>query len=169
MKRLESCAGAVIIAFERTHVSEGVDRGRPVPENALRDRALTTVWNQIEAAMAYTLGRPLLVIVEEGLVSEGLLGARNDWSVQWLPLDPARLETAEFLGSVGDWKRSVLALSEQRNKVESSKLEPDITGKTVGQIVGELRPGQFRALVAGTADALAAIATTAFSLGAKLG
>ena len=59
-----------------------MDLGKPEGANLLENEGLPTVWNQIEAAMAYTLGRPLLVIVEDGLVSEGLLEGKYDWIVQ---------------------------------------------------------------------------------------
>jgi len=166
-KRMERCSGSVIVAFERIQIREGVDRGRPEEENLLQDRSLPTVWNQIEAAMGHTLGLPLLVIVEQGLISEGLLEARYDWMVQWLPLDPAQLGTPECLGIIGDWKRRVVAFDEQREPPEEPA--PDISGKTIGQILGELRPGQSRALVIGVISTLTAIAGTAFSLGVKLG
>jgi hypothetical protein len=167
-KRMEACSGSVIIAFERTHITDGTDRGRTESEGSLRDRGLPTVWNQIEAAMAHTLGHPLLVIVEKGLISEGLLEAKYDWMVQWLALEPAQLETKECLGIIGDWKRQVLERHEQRRTREEPQAR-DLTGKTIGEIVGELRPGQFRALVVGTIGALTAIAGTAFSVGVRVG
>jgi hypothetical protein len=167
-KRMEACSGSVIIAFERTHIDDGKDRGRQEGEDRLRDRGLPTVWNQIEAAMGHTLGHPLLVIVEKGLISEGLLEARYDWMVQRLPLEPAQLETQECLGIIRDWKRQVVAHHEQRAPLEKPA-PTDITGKTIGEIVGELRPGQFRALVVGIIGALAAIVGTAFSVGVKVG
>jgi hypothetical protein len=167
-ERMETCSGSVIVAFERTHIREGVDRGRSESDNLLSERGLPTVWNQIEAAMAHTLGHPLLVIVEDGLVSEGLLEARYDWMVQWLPLDPAALETAECRGIIDDWKRRVVATHEQRTPGDE-QAPSDIGDRTIGEIIGELRPGQLRALLIGTATMVTAIAGTAFSVGVRLG
>jgi hypothetical protein len=70
---MRQCSGTVIIAFERRHVLKAVEmRGSENPVT-MENANLPTVWNQIEAAQAYTLGQPLLVIVERSLHSEGLL------------------------------------------------------------------------------------------------
>src|SRR3984893_8042985 len=57
------CYGAVVLAFERTRIELGVSRPGAKSEKVLKDVRLPTVWNQIEAAMAYTSGLPLLVLV----------------------------------------------------------------------------------------------------------
>jgi hypothetical protein len=167
-KRMEACAGTVIVAFERTHIHEGIDRGVPGGGGSLADRGLPTVWNQVEAAMAHTLGHPLLVIVEEGLVSEGLFEARYDWMVQWLPLEADALETAKCVGILEDWKGQLVPPTTPV-PVTGEDGPEDITGKTIGEILGQLRPGQFRALVVGTVGTLVTIAGAAFSLGVKFG
>ena len=71
----QQCAGAVVIALERTYFAEGIDKrgGGETRERILKDVRLPTTWNHIEAALSYAQGLPLLVIVEEGLKEEGLL------------------------------------------------------------------------------------------------
>lgn len=66
-------AGTIVIATVR-HKATGVveppgdANARPQP-----DRATTTVWNQIEAAMTLQSQHPLLIICEEGLTYEGII------------------------------------------------------------------------------------------------
>jgi len=88
---MHECSGTIIIAFERTHIQEGKERRGSNAEKVIQDVKLPTVWNQIEAVMAYVLDHPLLVIVEHGIHSEGLLETGYDWYVQWVKLDTTTL------------------------------------------------------------------------------
>ena len=65
--RMGQCYGAVVLAFERTRIDRGVSRPDSKLQKELKDVRLPTVWNHIEASMAYTRGLPLLVLVEHGL------------------------------------------------------------------------------------------------------
>jgi hypothetical protein len=105
---MHECSGAVILAYERLYIQDGIDRRGSDAEQALSPCSLPTVWNQIEAAMAYTLGRPLLVMVEVGLRNEGLLEPGYDWYVQRIRLDATTLVGREFLGVFADWKKPVI-------------------------------------------------------------
>jgi hypothetical protein len=109
--RMNRCYGAVVLAFERTHIENGVSRpgaGEGL-EMMLKDVRFPPVWNQIEAAMAYTRGLPLLVLVEHGLQSEGLLESRYDWRVKWVNIRESVASDPEFVGIFEDWHESVLA------------------------------------------------------------
>ena len=108
--RMQRCYGAVVLAFERTRIEVGVSwpgAGAKL-EKALKDIRLPTAWNQIEAAMAYTRGLPLLVLVEHGLQSEGMLESRYDWRVKWVNLQDPIVSDPEFLGIFKDWRENVL-------------------------------------------------------------
>jgi hypothetical protein len=74
----------------------------------LQDIRLPPIWNQIEAAMAYTRGLPLLVLVENGLQDEGMLESRYDWRVKRVDLQKPVVDDPEFLGIVGDWQEQVI-------------------------------------------------------------
>ena len=104
---MEDCAGTIILAFERTQILQAVEKRGSKDERQLADLKLPTVWNQIEATVAYSKGHPLLVIVEEGLKSEGLLEEGYDWYVGRIPLSPEALYSKEFQGMFNDWKRRV--------------------------------------------------------------
>lgn len=108
MGDMSTSAGTAILAFERKRVDSGIELGALGKDDAdLSGARYPTVWNQIEAAMAYTLGHPLFVVVEEGLRSEGLLERGYDWWVQSVPIGPEVMEGAEFLGIFADWQKRV--------------------------------------------------------------
>ena len=102
---MRECCGTIIVAFERLFLIEATERRGGAQQAVLKDVKLPTGWNQIEATMAYTRGHPLLVIIEHGIKSEGLLEKGYDWYVQWVELDKLVFTTPEFLGVFADWKR----------------------------------------------------------------
>jgi hypothetical protein len=101
------CSGTIVVAFERLHIIEGIELRDHITPLVLNGVNLPTVWNQIEAAMAYMLGQPLLAIVESGLREEGLLEQDYDWYAKWIKLDPGCLTDPEFLSTFQAWQRKV--------------------------------------------------------------
>jgi hypothetical protein len=71
------CNGLLTIALRRTHIETGASRYRTdlagMNEVALKDVWLTSPWSQIEPAMAYQIGLPVLVLREKGVIDEGIL------------------------------------------------------------------------------------------------
>jgi hypothetical protein len=116
LELMHECAGSIILAYERTHLIDALDKRGSSQEARLQDLNLPTVWNQIEATMAYTLGHPLLVLVEDGLKYEGLLETGYDWYVMHINLAENLLASAEFQGVFADWKRRVLAFQAQKTQ-----------------------------------------------------
>lgn len=161
---MDRCNGTVVIALERTYFPSGLERRGGPGQQTLSQIRLPTAWNQIEAAMAYARGQPLLVIVEEGLKIEGLLESRYDWYVQQVKLDQASLSTPEFNGVFADWKDKVLKGPSERDK---AKAQSDITNPLELSVEDLLRlkPSQLWSLLV----ALGGIATGSFTLGMKLG
>jgi hypothetical protein len=103
MEIMSGASGVVVIALERKRIEQGVELQRTGPDRAIVNERLPTVWNHIEAAMAYVLGLPLLVVVQDGLHAEGLLEAKYDWFVQCVDLKRETFETREFRGVFRDW------------------------------------------------------------------
>lgn len=71
-----SSHGMIVIAFERFRCAQGYEyglAGAPFPHG---ERRISSVWNQVEAAMAYQAGIPLLILLESGLSQEGILDAQ---------------------------------------------------------------------------------------------
>jgi hypothetical protein len=124
----------------------------------LADVKLPTPWNHIEAAMAYARGLPLMVVVEAGLRSEGLLERGYDWYVQSVKPEAAALSTNEFNGVLASWKQKMIATPK---KAFSSKTPSDLT---VAELLGGLKPVQLWSMLV----ALAGVVAGAFALGGKL-
>lgn len=155
---LERCAGIVVIALERSYFPAGTEKRGGPKETSLADVKLPTPWNQIEAAMAYARGLPLMVIVESGLKSEGLLERGYDWYVQTVHPEASALNTNEFNGVLASWEQKMTVAPK---KAPAPKSPSDLT---VAELLGGLKPVQLWSVL-GT---LAAIVAGAFALGGKL-
>lgn len=106
-EKLDECGGTAILAFERTRITHGFDKPDSDDASPLDGEGLPTVWNQIEAALAYSRGHPLLVLVQEELKNEGLLEQGYDWYVKKVTLGPEAFKDREFIGVVGSWAQAV--------------------------------------------------------------
>lgn len=155
---MNRCSGVVVIALERLYCAQGSEKRGGPSESPLANVKLATAWNQVEAAMAYSRGVPLLVLVEDGLRADGLLEKGFDWYVQTVKLDQSSLHTQVFNGVLASWKEK---LSPRTKQQASGTANPGEL--TVGQLLGALKPGQLWSVLA----ALAAVVTAAFALGAK--
>lgn len=160
---LDKCSGVVVIALERTYFPSGIEKRGGPREAELAEVKLPTPWNHIEAAMAYTRGHPLLVIVESGLKSEGLLERGNDWYVQSVRPDPQALTSAEFNGVLASWKSKII---QRTPGTRSFRHHPPTipSDMTVGDLISSLKPRQLWSVIV----ALAALIAGAFALGGKL-
>jgi hypothetical protein len=71
------CNGLLTVAFRRTHIETGATRFRTDVSDAeaspLKNVWLTSPWSQIEPAMAYQIGLPVLILREKGVIAEGVL------------------------------------------------------------------------------------------------
>ncbi|MEZ5649451.1 MAG: hypothetical protein R3E87_02770 [Burkholderiaceae bacterium] len=155
---LDRCSGTVVIALERTYFAEGIEKRGGPKASTLTEVKLPTPWNHIEAAMSYARGLPLMVIVEAGLKSEGLLERGYDWYVQWVTPEAAALTSNEFNGVLASWKQKMM---DALKKTPSPKTPADLT---VAELLGGLRPVQLWSVLV----ALAALVAGAFALGGKL-
>jgi hypothetical protein len=141
---MDRCSGTVVISFERLFVEQGVEqRGGPKPK-LIESQGLTTVWNQIEAAMAYVKRHPLLVFAEDGVIQQGLLSHGHDWHVQRLDLDPAVLRSPESIGRLEEWKTRV-ALRAKKGVRQTRLMSPG--DMTIAELIGAMRPNQLYAVV----------------------
>lgn len=155
---MDRCSGTVVIALERSYFPTGVDKRGGPKETALSDVRLPSPWNQIEAAMSYARGLPIMVVVESGLKSEGLLERGHDWHLQWVTPDVAALHSNEFNGVLASWKDK---MGNRARTVAPTKPPSELT---VAELVGGLKPVQLWSLLA----ALATLVVGAFAMGAKL-
>jgi len=155
---MDKCSGTVIIALERTYFGSGIEKRGGPKESTLTDVKLPTPWNQIEAAMSYARGLPLMVIVEAGLKSEGLLERGYDWYVQWVKPEASALNSIEFNGVLASWKQK---MTETPKKATQHK---EISELTILELLGSLKPAHLWSIL----TALAALVAGAFALGGKL-
>ncbi len=155
---LDRCSGTLVIALERSYFPSGTEKRGGPKASDLADVKLPTPWNHIEAAMAYARGLPLMVVVEAGLRSEGLLERGYDWYVQSVKPEAAALSTNEFNGVLASWKQKMVTTPK---KASSSKTPSDLT---VAELLGGLRPVQLWSVLV----ALAGVVAGAFALGGKL-
>jgi hypothetical protein len=162
MELMEKCSGTVVIALERTYFPSGVDKRGGPNQTSISEVRYPTPWNQIEAAMAYTRGHPLMIIMETGLKGEGLLENGYEWYVQWVDPTASALTTLEFNGVLSSWKRKVTERASSRSIVLSKDAKP-IDQLTVAELVGGMKAGQLWSVL----GALAALVGGAFALGAK--
>ena len=162
---IEECDGAVVIAFSRYHFLSGTERKKNGAEEPLIDVHLPTVWNQIEAAMAYTRSLPLLVVAEHGLREDGLLEGRYDWRVFWTDFTPEHLRSEAFRGYLDSWKHAVL--DRAKSPPESDKLDSGGLSKmTVPQLLRILSLRQAYAVLSALLTLLVGTAAIAFAAGA---
>lgn len=144
---MDECFGTIIIALERTYFPTGVERRNGSKEKALSEVKYATSWNQIEAAMAYSKGQPILVIIEEGIKSEGLLEKGYDWYVMSVKPEIAALSSVEFNGVLSSWKKKVEAFATSKTQRQSDKEKLDPTSLTIGELLKGLKPSSLWAIL----------------------
>lgn len=121
---MNECVGAVVVALERTFVAQAIDRRGSPKESPLANLRLPTVWNQIEATMAYVRGHPLLVMVEDGVKPEGLLEQGYDWYVLTTRIENPPFSDPESAGVFEDWKKRVTELAARRTAAPAPAAAP---------------------------------------------
>lgn len=107
---MSTCSGVLIVAMERKQVTSGAERRSSEfeehPEVPLSNAVYPTPWNQIEAAMAYSLGLPIFVLAEQNIRLEGLFSITDGWGVHKFDLDNSNPGT--FAPYLRSWKEEVI-------------------------------------------------------------
>lgn len=121
------CCGLITVALRRTYVEKGMGKYRTdireLKEAPLEGKWLTSPWAQIEAAMAYQIGLPILVLRENGVVDEGIL----ERGILGLYMPEFNLDEGpgEYLKSIpwndmiGRWEGYVRKVSDQKGNPPS--------------------------------------------------
>jgi hypothetical protein len=163
MELMEKCRGTVVIALERTYFASGLERRGGPNQATLSEVSYSTPWNQIEAALAYKHGHPLMIIVEKGLRCEGLLENGYEWYVQSVDPTLLALNTPEFNGVLSSWKRKLTERVIPKSIAVPNQPKP-LDQLTVGELVSSMKASQLWSVL----GAIAALLAGAFALGAKL-
>jgi len=153
---MNTCSGVVIVALERFYFPRGEERRGSSKHQMLTEISLPTPWNQIEAAMAHSRGLPLLVIIDERLRQDGLLGMANGWYVHVVDVESETFNSPAFTQVLSDWRTRLVAV--KRVNI------PDPATLTLRELFGALKPAQLWAILVAIVGALG----VAFAVGAKL-
>lgn len=100
---MSTCDGVLVVAYERKYVQQGIERRGSPRERKFTGEKYTTAWNHIESAFAFSMGIPLYVLCETGIVEEGLIENKVDWFVKQVEFVPEVLVKPEVLESIRAW------------------------------------------------------------------
>jgi hypothetical protein len=164
-KLMETADAVVVLAFTRFVVKQAIEKPGSKDEKQITNTKYPTIWNQLEASMAYGLKLPLLVILEEGLHQEAMLKDRLEFRTWTTVLDPGFFRTDEFKGVFADFKKIALERATTKGTVRNSRTD----SLTVGELIRDLRPDQFWKVGTALVSLLAAVGAGAFWLGKTLG
>lgn len=104
-RKMREVFGCVVIALERYCSSKIVYKKGSDSEKNIKNQCYATVWNQIEAAMAYQLDLPLLICKEEKLATEGMFDPQiHEWLIVKIhPEIPTEIDVNPIKGFVDSW------------------------------------------------------------------
>ncbi len=162
-KVIRECDGAVIIAFTRTIILNGLEIKND-QKNIIENISLPTTWNHIEGSIAYTFDMPLLVIAEDVLKNEGLIDNKYDWSVFWTNINPDIVKSENFIGFIKSWKSAVEEYSMKRNNYSNKSF--DVENLKLSTILKSLTIKQFWGFIASIISVIISIATISYCIGA---
>lgn len=159
-RAMDECRGAVVVAYPRYKIDAGTelrhDGGR-----SLEAVTFPTAWNQIEAAMAYEKGLPLLVVAESKLRREAMFDSGNDIRPFWTDLDSAIGRSDGFLGYLRSWKEDV----EQCAQAQTDSTRAPLRDITTVQVLGALPWYELLAVIATFVGALVAASSIGYRIG----
>ena len=112
--KMSVCSGIIVFAFSYMDITEGViHKNLMPPSQAVKHScSFTSPWIQIEAALANSMGIPALVVMEQGVISDGIL---DDMIVS----NDSLLYKCTYDGGLSDLNKSVIA--EWYDKIECCK------------------------------------------------
>jgi hypothetical protein len=134
---MRECHGAIVVAFERTYFESGIEKKKI----DLKSVRYTTPWNQIEASLAFTLGLPIIVLMEPGLRQEGLLEQKFEWYVDEVNISAAGLSEKNVRNRIMAWCRKLQTAKASANrgaidsKMPLSELMPLFSLGSVGWLI----------------------------------
>lgn len=98
---MKKCEGTIVLGIPQIEIENGKIKGKPI-SNKLE---LGTEWNHIEAALAYSIGHPLLIIHHKN-VGRGVFdrGASNSFIYEVDMNSPSWSISTEISGVISNWK-----------------------------------------------------------------
>ena len=157
---MQDADAVVVVAFTRYIIKNAVEKPDSPDEKSLRNTRYPTIWNQLEAAMAFGLHLPLFVIIEDGLHQEAMLKDRLEFRTVITKLDKNLFSSETFKDRFKHWM--------ERAKAPRKRITSNIADATIGQLVSQLRPDQAWKIAGAIISIVTAIAIAAFSIGKQL-
>jgi hypothetical protein len=157
---IASCRGVVVVAFERTRILKALDKPGSSEQKEVANESHPTVWNHMEAAMAYAQEVPMLTIVQKGLRRQGMLSDRFEWMALESDLSPTLIATEPFQQIFREW----LALVHARG-TKLARADIDPASLTVGQLLALLKASQMWALIVAAFGVLSGVFVIAMKIG----
>jgi hypothetical protein len=106
---MRQCSGAVILGFPQMIVSKATLKPGTNQEVLLKNKFLPTPWNQIEAAMAFMLKLPLLIIRNQGIDGGIFDVGTTGHFIHTFELDKQNwIQENVFLQPFNEWHRDVI-------------------------------------------------------------
>lgn len=158
---MQKADAVVVIAFTRQLIQSALDKPNSEQQKELVNEKYPTIWNQMEAAMAFGLDLPLLMIIESGLKQEAMLKDRLEYRALLTDLSPEFFNTEEFKGIFLHWKIKIEGSQKSKNI--------DIKSLTVGMLLRSLTPSQLWKVSASIISVLGAVGGAAYWVGKALG
>lgn len=109
--KMSICSGIIVFAFSYMDITEGIIHKNLMPPNQdiKQSCSFTSPWIQIETALANSMGIPALVMLEQGVISDGILD-------EMIVKNDSLLYKCTYGGGLSDQNKSIIA--EWYNKIE---------------------------------------------------
>jgi hypothetical protein len=160
---ITTCDCAVVGAFERYKIVTGTEKPNSAEQKPIDGRSEPTVWNHLEAAMAYAHDLPMLVLVEKCVYRQGMLSKRFEWNAMEIDIDPQLVKGEQFRQMVDDWLGRV-----ESTKAARDKAKHDLEKVTIREYLASMKPKEAWAIVVAVFTVLAAVAGAAYWAGHAL-
>ena len=109
LKIMNGCRGALILGLKQIHITKGILKPDTKLEHKIVDVYLPTPWNQIEAAIAFALRIPTLIIREEGIEGGVFDIGSSDHFIHQVNVDDLKyFKSQQFLQPFNEWIRAVM-------------------------------------------------------------
>jgi hypothetical protein len=116
--------GVVVVAYQK-HLAQGfeVDYLSEQNKRSFAAMKLSTAWNQAEAAIAYSLQVPLLMLCEEGVYKEGIFENEGITSPLTLKIGKNSLGDPVFQRTLLSWVTDVRKHAEGARRLDSGHVD----------------------------------------------
>lgn len=118
------CNGLLTIALRRSKIIDGI--GKPssdigVSDYQISNKWLTSAYCQIEPAMAFQIGLPILILREQGVIADGIL--EKGVTGTYLPEFDLSKPTSNYLNTE-EWRQIIAKWESYVRKVVENKGKP---------------------------------------------